>query len=191
MTDTRKEAAVTVCSQAIVVDLKRCLACRSCELACAKAHAGFEDMVAAVLAGAHLVPRVRVIAAAGRAVPVQCQHCEDAPCVTVCPSGALYKDQATGRTLTAPQKCIGCKSCVVVCPFGAASWDGQERRIIKCDLCEGIIGPGEEPRCIAACPTRARRPVSLQEFTRRRQKQAAERMAAAEEADEDAPTALR
>jgi len=162
----------------IVVELKRCLACRSCETACAKAHAGFQDIVEAVLAGAHLVPRVRVIAAAGRAVPVQCQHCEDAPCVTVCPSGALRRDEVTGRTLTAPQKCIGCKACVIVCPFGAAMWDYEGRRIIRCDLCEGILEPGQEPRCIAACPTGARRLEDLMQLAARRRRQAAERTVA-------------
>jgi carbon-monoxide dehydrogenase iron sulfur subunit len=160
------------------VELRKCLACRSCELACAKAHAGFEDFVQAVLADAHLVPRVRVVAAAGRAVPLQCQHCEDAPCVTVCPSGALRKDESTGRTLTAPDKCIGCKSCVLVCPFGAASWDTVDRRIVKCDLCEGIIQPGEQPRCIAACPTRARRLMDLTDLVAKRRREVAERTVA-------------
>ena len=163
---------------AVLVDLERCLGCRSCELACAKAHAGYEDIVEAVLAEAELVPRVTVIAAVGRAVPIQCQQCEDAPCVVVCPSGALYKEEATGRTLTAPEKCIGCKSCVFVCPFGAVSWTSGSPRIVKCDLCEGIIEEGEEPRCVAACPTRARRIVDLQELLRRRQKEAAERTVA-------------
>jgi len=179
-----KAAALT---GAIVVDLKRCLACRSCELACAKAHAGVEDIVEAILGQLPLVPRVKVIAAAGRAVPVQCQHCEDAPCVTVCPSGALYKDEVTGRTLTDPDRCIGCKSCVVVCPFGSIVWHRGTRRIIKCDLCEGIIGPGEEPRCMSACPTRARRVVPLDELVRRGQRQAAERAVAAYEAEQNAP----
>ena len=167
---------------AIVVDLSKCLACRSCEFACAKAHAGVEDIVEAILAELPLVPRTRVIAADGRNVPIQCQHCEDGPCVTVCPSGALYKDEQTGRTLTAPEKCIGCKACVVVCPFGAVVWNDRVHRIIKCDLCEGIIEEGEEPRCVTACPTRARRVVRLEELVKRRQEEVAERTVAVFEA---------
>ncbi len=151
-------------SGAIVVDLKRCLACRSCELACAKVHAGFVDIVDALLAGAHLVPRVMVIAAAGRAVPVQCRHCEDAPCVTVCPSGALYKDEVTGRVLTAPEKCIGCRACVRVCPYEAVIWDEHGETVVKCDVCEGIIEVGEEPWCVRACPTGALRSATLEEM---------------------------
>ena len=160
-------------STAVVVDLERCLACRSCELACAKAHAGYADIVEAVLAGAHLVPRVRVIAAAGRAVPVQCQHCEDAPCVAVCPSGAVYREEETGRVLARVERCIGCRSCVIVCPFGAAEWDAVKGALVKCDFCADIIEASEVPRCIAACPTRARRVVELQELSRQRRKEAA------------------
>lgn len=169
----------------MVVDLRRCLACRSCEIACAKAHAGFEDIVEAILSEAPLVPRVKVIAAGGRAVPVQCQHCEDAPCVTVCPSGAIYKDEASGLTMTSPEKCIGCHSCVIVCPFGAVRWHGTVKRIIKCDLCEGIIEEGEEPRCVSACPTRARRVVRLEDLIKRRQRESAERTIRVLEAEEE------
>lgn len=159
----------------IVVDLERCLSCRSCEIACAKAHAGFDDIVEAILAGVRLVPRVRVIAAAGRSVPIQCQHCEDAPCVTVCPSGALYRDEGDGSVGTAPDKCIGCKACVLVCPFGAVDWDGGSASAIKCDLCKGIIEEGEQPACVVACPTKARRLVVVAEVAAARRRDAAER----------------
>lgn len=162
-------------TKAVAVDLERCLACKSCELACAKAHAGFEDIVEALLSQARLVPRVHAMAAAGRCVPIQCQHCEDAPCVSVCPSGALYQDEETGTVGTAPEKCIGCKSCVLVCPFGAVAWDPQSGTVIKCDLCRDIIEEGEEPACVVACPTRARRVVELIDVTLQRRKEAAER----------------
>jgi len=165
-------------SRAVVIDLGRCLSCRSCETACAKAHAGFEDIVEAVRSGARLVPRVRVIAAAGKGVPIQCQHCEDAPCVTVCPSGALYRDEAKGIVATAPEKCIGCKGCVVVCPFGALTWDAPTGSVIKCDLCRELIQEGQEPHCVAACPTRARRVVALTALSADRRRQAAERTVA-------------
>ena len=144
-------------------------------MACAKAHAGFDDIVEAVLAEAPMVPRVRVVAAAGRAVPVQCQHCEDAPCVEVCPSGALYRKADEGPVGAALEKCIGCKACILVCPFGAVQWDRNRGGLIKCDLCADIIEAGEQPRCVAACPTKARRVVDLDELVRRRQRDAARR----------------
>ncbi len=159
----------------VIVDLSRCLACRSCETACAVAHAGFDDIVEAVLAGAEMVPRVHVIAAEGMAVPIQCQHCEDAPCVVVCPSGALYRDEEGGPVRTAPSKCIGCKSCIVVCPFGSLQWNGASGTVLKCDLCADIVEAGEEPRCVAACPTRARRVVAVQDLSAQRRLDAARR----------------
>lgn len=160
---------------AVVVDLERCLACRSCETACAKAHAGFEDIVEALLADARMVPRVHVIAAEGSAVPIQCQHCEDAPCVEVCPSGALYREEEGAPVLTAPGKCIGCKSCVVVCPFGSLQWDGVGRTVVKCDLCAEVIEEGEEPRCVVACPTGARRVMPLEGIAEARREEVARR----------------
>ncbi len=161
--------------EAIVVDLGKCLACKGCEIECALAHSESKDIAEILIAQLPLIPRVKVIAAAGRAVPLQCQHCEDAPCVEVCPSGALYKDQETGRTLTVAEKCIGCKSCIFACPFGAVEWDSGSDRLIKCDLCEGIIEEGEPPACVKGCPTNARAVRKIKDLASERRKKAAER----------------
>ncbi len=162
-------------SKVVAVNIEHCLACRSCELACAKAHAGCAEIVEAVLSGVHLVPRVRVIAAAGMAVPIQCQHCEDAPCEQVCPSGAIYREAAGEPLRTAPERCIGCKACVLICPFGSVHWDRHAGKGLRCDLCEGIIEAGQEPKCVAACPTHARRVVTVEGLTEQRRKEAAAR----------------
>lgn len=158
----------------VIVDLDRCMACKACETACAVAHSQSEDLTEAIMAGEPMAPRVKVVAAAGSAVPVQCQHCEDAPCVEVCPSGALYKNEEDGGTLTAPEKCIGCKACVFVCPFGAVEWNEEAGSVLKCDLCQDIVEEGEEPACVSACPTRARRIVTVKEAADERRKAAAE-----------------
>jgi len=162
-------------ARTVVADLERCLACRSCEFACALAHAGFDDPVEAIVSGANLVPRVRVVAAEGKAVPIQCQQCEDAPCAAVCPSGALSLDPESGSLRAEPARCIGCKACVLVCPFGAVRYDRATAMVVRCDLCDGIIAEGEEPRCVSACPTGARRVVDVREVARRRQQEAARR----------------
>ena len=159
----------------VVVDLSRCLGCRSCEMACAKGHAGFRDIVEAILAGADLAPRVHVVAAGGKAVPVQCQHCEDAPCVAVCPSGALCRDEASGTVRANVARCIGCKSCVVVCPFGAVEIAQKGGRVFKCDVCEGLVAEGEDPLCVAACPTHARTVATLEELSARKLRESAGR----------------
>ena len=70
--------------------------------------------------------------------PKSCLHCSDAPCVTVCPTGASYKREEDGIVLVNPDTCIGCKLCSWSCPYGAreydeeadvADWKGMEKRI--------------------------------------------------------------
>ena len=63
-----------------------------------------------------------------------CMHCDNAPCVTACPSGCLYKDPETGLTLYNTQYCIGCHSCAMACPFGAPTF-GPDGKMRKCDGC--------------------------------------------------------
>lgn len=171
--------------------MRRCLACCSCELACAKAHAGFADIVDALRAGARLLPRVHVLAAEGYAVPIQCQHCEDAPCAAVCPSGALVRGPEDGSIRADPARCIGCKACIIVCPFGAARYDRHSRTVIRCDLCRDIVEEGQEPSCVAACPTRARRVVDVEELSRQRQREAARRTIAVFRAEQETDAAQK
>jgi Fe-S-cluster-containing dehydrogenase component len=142
-------------AKAIVVDLERCLACKSCEVACASAHAGIDDIAEAVQGDAPMVTRVRVVEAGGAPVPVQCRHCIHPACVAVCPVDALSRDPDGGPVRLDMEKCIGCKGCVVACPYGAMEYWEQLESVAKCDLCEGIVGDGQEPACVAACPTRA------------------------------------
>jgi carbon-monoxide dehydrogenase iron sulfur subunit len=146
----------------IVADPVKCLACRGCELACAVAHAGTADLVEAVFVrGAK--PRIYVESAAGLAVPLQCRHCEDAPCVRVCPSGALVRQDNQSPVLVVQSRCIGCGFCVEACPFGVIRLarcaepgvaDGRTA-VIKCDLCSGRAAEGLLPACVSACPVGA------------------------------------
>ncbi len=131
------------------------MGCRACETACARAHAGVEDIEKALLEGVHMRPRVHVVDAEGHPVPVQCQQCENAPCMAVCPSDALQRDEEGGPVYTVPDKCVGCKLCVMVCPFGAITWDEPTGCVIKCDVCRDLVEAGEAPFCVAACPTDA------------------------------------
>ncbi len=140
----------------IWVEVEKCLSCKTCEIECAMAHCEVSDIVEAVKQALRPAHRVTVTPVSPEAaVPIQCRHCEDAPCVAVCPSGALAKpgpDQAV--TLDA-DKCIGCKSCVIVCPFGAVTVGPDGRTIVKCDLCAARAEKGQPPACVAGCPTKA------------------------------------
>lgn len=131
-------------------------------MACATAHASTDD-VARMLAEGASKPRIYIESAGELAVPLQCRHCEDAPCVRVCPTSALWRQGATGPVLTEQSKCIGCAFCVEACPFGVirltagagAAVLGNGKVILKCDLCAQRLAQGLAPACVAACPVAA------------------------------------
>ena len=109
----------------LVVDLDKCIGCHACEVACKNENG---------IALGEYWNRVLQIGPHGTFpdleqywLPVQCQQCEDAPCVHVCPTGASYRD-ADGKVLVDKEKCIGCKYCMMACPYGVRSWNAKEQR---------------------------------------------------------------
>jgi Fe-S-cluster-containing dehydrogenase component len=90
--------------------------------------------------------------------PKSCLHCEDPPCVPVCPTGASYKRPEDGIVLVDYDKCIGCKYCAWACPYGVRELDEHQKVMKKCTLCVDRSLPEAErkPACVLACPTNAR-----------------------------------
>ncbi|WP_275098761.1 4Fe-4S dicluster domain-containing protein [Sedimenticola hydrogenitrophicus] len=94
--------------------------------------------------------------------PKSCLHCEDPPCVPVCPTGASYKRADNGIVLVDYDKCIGCKYCAWACPYGAREIDAQNKVMKKCTLCvdrvtdQSLPESERKPACVLACPTSAR-----------------------------------
>ncbi len=94
--------------------------------------------------------------------PKSCLHCEDAACVTVCPTGASYKRVEDGVVLVDESKCIGCKLCSWACPYGAREFDADAGVMKKCTLCidriynENLEEVDRVPACVATCPVGAR-----------------------------------
>jgi carbon-monoxide dehydrogenase iron sulfur subunit len=162
----------------IVADPQKCLACRACELACAVAHAASEDLVKALAEGAR--PRIYVEAAGDLAVPLQCRHCEDSPCVRVCPTAALSRPASDGPVLVEQSRCIGCEFCVQVCPFGVIRLAADRSAVIKCDLCAARLEQGLPPACVAACPVGALVFEELKQDAARRRAQTALRVLSGE-----------
>jgi carbon-monoxide dehydrogenase iron sulfur subunit len=170
----------------IVADNSKCMACRACEFACALAHADTDDLVKAVFEqGAK--PRIYIEAARGFAVPLNCRHCDDAPCATVCPSGALSRQNPAEPVLVDQSKCIGCAFCVEACPFGVvvlAQCKGPGvpeggRVVVKCDLCASRLAEGLEPACVSTCPVGALMFQEVDQCAKRSREVTAKRAAAA------------
>lgn len=85
---------------------------------------------------------------------IACNHCDDPICVTVCPTTAMSKNE-DGIVTVNPDKCVGCRYCEWACPYGAPQYDKAKGVMTKCNLCLDYLAKGEQPACVAACPSRA------------------------------------
>lgn len=160
----------------LVIDLDICVGCHACAVNCKEWNAGGHMApltdVHAYGAGQDGVWFNRIHAyevepedgGTGMTVhfPRSCLHCEDAACVTVCPTGASYKRSEDGIVLVDEDKCIGCKLCSWACPYGAREYDHTEGVMKKCTLCidkiynENLEEVDRVPACVATCPVGAR-----------------------------------
>ncbi len=129
-------------SKMLIVDYGKCTGCRLCELVCSVKHTGASNPSRA---NVHVVKWEDE----GFYLPMLCQHCVDAPCTSVCPTNAIYRDEGLNRVMVDYDLCIGCKACVAACPFGAMGFDEIEKKVIKCDICDG------EPLCVRFCDMKA------------------------------------
>ena len=89
-----------------------------------------------------------------------CQHCDNAPCVAVCPHGALKQDAKTGFVSVDQDQCVGCKYCSSACPFDVPRYDGGSALldkvvIQKCTGCLDRVEHGMKPACVSTCQPQA------------------------------------
>lgn len=154
----------------IVIDVEKCLACRSCEIACAVEHSKSKKLLEAIKEEPLSQPRVNVEGLGDLAVPLQCRHCEDAPCAKVCPTKATVKLGDEEPVIIKEELCIGCRLCILTCPFGIIKMRSDGKVVIKCDLCLERLKKGEEPACVQACPTHAIQFKSVNEVTEGKRK---------------------
>ena len=138
----------------LVINLDRCIGCYACEVACK-----MENDIALGERWNKVVqvePFGEFPHVSTYWLPVMCQQCEESPCTHVCPTGASYRDAATGMVLVDKEKCIGCKYCMMACPYGVRSWNAAESVVEKCTLCAHLSKNGELPMCVRTCSAGAR-----------------------------------
>lgn len=134
-----------------IIDNRKCIGCHACTVACKSEHdvaVGVQrTWVKYIEKGAY--PNTRRLFSVMR-----CNHCEDAPCVEICPVEALHiRDD--GIVDFDNRRCIGCKSCMQACPYDALYIDPKTHTAAKCNYCSHRIDVGLEPACVNVCPEHA------------------------------------
>lgn len=167
-------------AKVIVVNIEKCLGCKSCELACAIAHSSTKKLDSIIRDGEKPGYRISVESYGRRAVPVNCKHCEEAACVMACPTGAVHREADGEPVIVDNERCIGCSMCVQACPFGVITLNREGKGVLKCDLCVERLAKGQDPACVNACPTRALVFVEEEESTREKRIKTAKLMVTAQ-----------
>lgn len=137
----------------IYVKEEYCMGCRLCEIHCLVAHSKSKKIIKAYKEEfPRVLPRLIVEEKGPISFALQCRHCEEAPCIEACLTGAMRRDKKSGAVTCDEDRCVGCWMCIMVCPFGVILRDEREKKVAtKCDLC-----PDEDiPVCVAKCPNEA------------------------------------
>jgi molybdopterin-containing oxidoreductase family iron-sulfur binding subunit len=157
----------------MVVDLRKCIGCHSCVVACKAEHNTPKGILQTNVLERELGKFPNVVRVF---LPVLCNHCEEPTCVEVCPSQATTKRE-DGVVMIDFQKCIGCGACVEHCPYHARVLVQDNRTVfpdgktvfekpvhqripgrvaLKCDFCFFRVDKGKQPACVEVCPVAAR-----------------------------------
>lgn len=136
----------------LYIDPRSCISCKACEVACEREHEGISHV------DVYTIEDVEI------SVPYTCRHCENAPCITVCPTKALYRTDK--GVFINYLRCIGCRQCIVACPFGIPKFLDIHKVIVKCDLCRHRLMKNLPPACASTCPTEAISFIDEEEVTK-------------------------
>ena len=125
--------------QVIKVNPEKCTGCHQCELWCGSEIASVgKELPLAITETPQPVPRVYV---EGKKFALQCRHCETAPCLEACLTGALVRDPDTQLVVIRENRCIGCWTCALFCPYGVIYPWPQRGIALKCDRCLYMENP--------------------------------------------------
>ena len=134
-----------------LIDQDTCIGCHACTVACKAEH----DVPLGVNRTWVKYIEKGTFPDARRFYSVlRCNHCDNAPCVTICPTTALFR-RADGIIDFDDSRCIGCKSCMNACPYDAIYINPETQTAHKCNFCAHRVEQGLEPSCVIVCPTQS------------------------------------
>ncbi len=134
-----------------VIDNRNCIGCHACTVACKAEHdvpIGVNRTWVKYVEKGQFPNTRRVFSV------MRCNHCEDSPCTTICPTSALFT-RPDGIVDFNNERCIACKSCTQACPYDAIYIDPETLTAAKCNYCAHRVDVGLEPACVNVCPTEA------------------------------------
>lgn len=147
----------------IFVNIKKCLGCKTCEVECAISHSPSKNLIEVLKGEISSLPRISLEEIEKSAIPLQCCHCEAAPCLIICPTKAIFKEKKTGAIVIDQNLCIGCQSCIIVCPYGIPQKKKNGKVITKCDFCFEKLQENQLPACVSGCPTKSLRFIEIKD----------------------------
>ena len=134
-----------------LLDSGACIGCHACTVACKSEH----DVPLGVnRTWVNYVETGEFPQTQRHFAVMRCNHCDDAPCITICPTGALFR-ASNGVVDFDDSRCIGCKGCMNACPYDALYISPETGTAHKCNFCQHKLAVGMEPACVTVCPTRA------------------------------------
>lgn len=134
------------------IDLRKCIGCHACTIACKAEH---EIPIGVNRCWVKTVEKGVFPDTRRFFFPVLCNQCDEAPCVRICPTSALYK-RRDGIVDLNGAVCIGCRACMIACPYDQLFIDPNTHTAEKCNFCANRVENQLLPACVSVCPTECR-----------------------------------
>lgn len=140
---------------AMLVDVRKCIGCQACTVSCIQENAVPEGSFRTVVSTYSVKLTDSVQPAGTYVLPRLCNHCDNPPCIPVCPVGATYKRE-DGIVAVDADRCVGCAYCVQACPYDARFINHETSKADKCTFCAHRVDAGLLPACVETCVGGAR-----------------------------------